>query len=743
MTEFNTLNPVPSSDVRDLLDNATIEDKLVNGLEASYPDRFGRPLKSKRGMELEFAAFLAASGFELPALAYVDGSPLTVDRPTQLIERDGILYSVKATDPFPATLTGAWATDQTRLVVRADDSLRQDLADASGSEIVGFTNGGAGSVDRTVAEKLIESVSIGDFGGVGDGVADNLAALYAAVASGAKAIHFPAGDYWFSSNPVLDGLDGVTFRGDSAGSTSLKWASGQFALKSPVNVTFKNIGFYPVADDVLMPAVWASNYTDITFSECSFKGFGGDTQNKTSSTCLYLYAGDITSATLSPGNSSGAVVSNCRFYGGGRFTNFGVRVYTEFGVPGVATNIGAIISGCTFDEFNWNAVEIAGPMTSGALVTDCVANRCGLVPFDLDKGCHDCTVSDVIINRLLGNIDLIANPSTRVVVATVQGISPSTGYAYNNTVKNVVARLLKADIEAYGNGVVAASIAYGQNNIIDGVEVFCDGVPVRGVGKRFGLACVSFETASGNEIRNVRVTNASAGIVQTASQNTNMTSSEPNIFLNIKNIGTMTEEPIQVSEGASALAFSRNIIKDCSFKSNLTNPFYTGLLHAYAIHAAASGSSVHFLKIKDSTIDLATGDKWFIFNQIPRLSLENVVLNDNGSAAAARFAHSEGSAVPAYMGLSEVSENFGQAPLDLTSALQNIDQTTEIGARLTDQGFPLRDSGTLFSASQPMYPPAAFWNVNLRVERVTKVAASYIGWTVVAGAWKTYGTVSA
>lgn len=150
MTTYETGNPVPSTDVRDLLDNAHNFDNFSNGQLDAYADRFGVNRKSLAGMRNDFAAFLASSGFELPALEYVDSSPLLVDRPTQLIFRTGFpdtLYGVKSTETFPITLTGTWATDETKLVVRSDGDLRQDLSDASGASLVGFGVG-------TVADEL-------------------------------------------------------------------------------------------------------------------------------------------------------------------------------------------------------------------------------------------------------------------------------------------------------------------------------------------------------------------------------------------------------------------------------------------------------------------------------------------------------------------------------------------------------------------------------------------------------------
>lgn len=256
---------------------------------------------------------------------------------------------------------------------------------------------------------------------------------------------------------------------------------------------------------------------------------------------------------------------------------------------------------------------------------------------------------------------------------------------------------------------------------------------------------MSFETAAGNQIRNVLVQNASTGIVQTSIQNSNMTSLEPNIFENIRNIGTMTEEVIQIAAGGSSVSFSRNIIRGVDFKTNLSNPYYTSYApRYYAIVAAASGSSNNFLKIKDSIIDLVSdANFWFVLDQIPRLGLDGVDFYDNGTVASTRFIHSEGSTVPSFLGLNSVSQNFGQSPLDLSTSLQFLNSTAGITAKISDRGLPYFDSGTLFSSAQPTYPTAPYWNTNLRVERIMKAAGSFEGWTNVSGAWKTYGTVSA
>ena len=141
MTTYNTGNPVPSADARDRYDNSQTFDEVVNGPLDSYVNRVGNPVKSLAGMNNDFNQFLINSGFEPVHLTYIDGTPLTVDRPTQLIDRAGLVYRVKMPAVFPVALSGTWSTDQLLLVEVSESALRQDLANTAdpykGSALIG------------------------------------------------------------------------------------------------------------------------------------------------------------------------------------------------------------------------------------------------------------------------------------------------------------------------------------------------------------------------------------------------------------------------------------------------------------------------------------------------------------------------------------------------------------------------------------------------------------------------------
>lgn len=102
----------------------------------------------------------------------------------------------------------------------------KDLATSVGSTLVGFIQSGTGATLRTVQDKLRETVSVKDFGAVGDGVADDTAAIQAALdaaASGGNVLHFPGGVY--SVTGGLTGPRNLCVTGDGW-QTTIKLANG-------------------------------------------------------------------------------------------------------------------------------------------------------------------------------------------------------------------------------------------------------------------------------------------------------------------------------------------------------------------------------------------------------------------------------------------------------------------------------------------------------------------------------------
>lgn len=111
----------------------------------------------------------------------------------------------------------------------------QDIADADGSDWIGFEPDGTGAVARSVETKLRETVSVKDFGAIGDGVADDTVAIQAAydyIAERHGILHFPLGNYICSGIDLGSGNKSCTFQGDSY--------DGKGAIGNISQITLKN-----------------------------------------------------------------------------------------------------------------------------------------------------------------------------------------------------------------------------------------------------------------------------------------------------------------------------------------------------------------------------------------------------------------------------------------------------------------------------------------------------------------------
>jgi hypothetical protein len=97
------------------------------------------------------------------------------------------------------------------------------------SEQVTFLAAGTGATQRTVLDKLRDVVSVKDFGAVGDGVADDTAAIQAAV-NAATSVRVPTGTYVISS--TISVLSGVTVILDEDAIIDMSAASGIVAFRS-------------------------------------------------------------------------------------------------------------------------------------------------------------------------------------------------------------------------------------------------------------------------------------------------------------------------------------------------------------------------------------------------------------------------------------------------------------------------------------------------------------------------------
>lgn len=584
-------------------------------------------------------------------------------------------------------------------------------------------------------------VNVLDHGADPTGATNSAAAIQSALAdlpATGGTVYFPRGTYLVGANTTFTDLANVTFEGENQYASIIKIDSNNLIFKSPDKVNFIRLHFQGSDLPGVQQSVWVSNYNLTSFIECYFTGFGSSAGTKSGATCLYMYAGDVDDTNRAAGSSFDGLIQNCAFDGNSRSANFGVRVYTEF-TGSSAGNINTRIEGCTFSGFNWNAVEIAGPRTSGVTVSNCIANMCGLVGFDIDKGAQNCTIQNVVINRLLGNIDTGTFPNTAAVGVTIAGVDKNGAYAKNNLVDGVVIRLLASDLNLYqGRGVAAVAVVNTQNSTIRNVRMQCDAVPTRPASATYALAMAEFSTCSDVTIENIETVNATVGVVERYEFDTDV-GDGPVRIKNLYNMGTMTGEVISVV--ASTWSNNQYLISDVSATTDMSDPIdavKNSCVVAYNpdVGNGSAGSYV----LKNIKIACTNATSYGIYPGAYRLAVYNVAIS---LSAESKFFAPSGETRRLF-----VSDLFngsvGGNTLDVSNGFTNLDATCVVTSSAPSDPFPLpplSNGGQLFSSVAPTNPPAVNWVQPCVIKNLTNTSGGYIGWAVTAAGWKQYGAI--
>jgi hypothetical protein len=242
MTIHATMNPVGSTNPKDLMDNAQNLDYLILGPLLSYPDRRGVNRLSWAGIETAFAAaqdqresdfdsaqearqaafeqFLNGSGYSNSG-DYAAGITLTSH--TQYVVKDGQPYRLSSAIPVPYITTGVWASESLNFVLIGDNVIRQDLSDPNiGGRLIKFMGTDVDGILKTFVHTKA-------FGAPCDGVTDDTngirLAIDFAVANGVSIIE--TGQFPFISGSIVVPV-GKTVRGQGRGCRLTMSSSGTF-----------------------------------------------------------------------------------------------------------------------------------------------------------------------------------------------------------------------------------------------------------------------------------------------------------------------------------------------------------------------------------------------------------------------------------------------------------------------------------------------------------------------------------
>ena len=123
------------------------------------------------------------------------------------------------------------------------------LAASNGSSLIGYINAGTGATARTVQARLRDSISVKDFGAVGDGTANDTTAIQNAINAagalgpGGGTVYFPPGTYRINSGITL--LNGVILQGSGEIGTEIRYyGSGSAIASTTPSTRIYNVGVF-------------------------------------------------------------------------------------------------------------------------------------------------------------------------------------------------------------------------------------------------------------------------------------------------------------------------------------------------------------------------------------------------------------------------------------------------------------------------------------------------------------------
>lgn len=215
------------------------------------------------------------------------------------------------------------------------------LAASGGSDLIGYLPAGTGAVATTVQAKLRESVSVKDFGAVGDNSADDTSAIQTAVdsLSYGQGLYFPAGTYKITSEITLPTSISFSFFGDgSRASTVRQDTAGQSGFVSGQNPPATSVNWCQIRDMAIVGSDgWGLDINGMNranYINVIFEGWGYTSKTKG---CVRIRSSII------------IVFTNCAF----NAANYGI--YNEETLV-TAWNGGGVF-GCVFESLFAPAIE--------------------------------------------------------------------------------------------------------------------------------------------------------------------------------------------------------------------------------------------------------------------------------------------------------------------------------------------------------------------------------------------------
>jgi hypothetical protein len=497
------------------------------------------------------------------------------------------------------------------------------LAASGGSNLVGFLQAGTGAVATTVQAKLRESVSVKDFGAVGDDSNDDTAEIQAAITSlsAGGVLYFPPGTYKVSA--ALNLVSNLTM--EFAGGAKLKHASGvttEYILRGATkdNLVFRDMviegnGAFGLS------AVYLTSGNNILFDNCTITKSGSMAILHDTCTFVKVQNCDLSSNYyygVDERNGTGNKYINNRF-----FQNGITGVATSTGGRGINIwkSIDTYVAGCRFagnNEYGFRLYSEAAdtPDNRGCRLSDCyfrdntggdivIYNESDQVIRHTISGC----IVETTINAALGAQITLQGDNTHVVNTHVHKSGAiGTGAAFVCYQANQIS-LIGCSATNFNE---AFSFGASTNVVIDS----CLGDTIAVVS--------TTTTGSGIRVKNSHFIHGGVGVSDVAIINYNATGKnyyEGNIFSGFHTGIYIASEAVAIfrntttSSGFAGLRLSGNnfSLLECGENSwDITAPY---LLSAMTKTVSTYDRATTVYNIAPTTLTWAVGDR--CYNEAP------------------------------------------------------------------------------------------------------------------------------
>lgn len=341
-----------------------------------------------------------------------------------------------------------------------------------------FNASGAGAVERTVDDKLRDTVNVKDFGAVGDGVTDDASAIQATINSissaGGGIVYFPEGT--FKVNSTINVGSNITISGAGINSTIIKVGIADITTvnisASSTNVGLENLTIngnraaFPSGTGIGLGG--SGNISDLYLTNIKvtngqrFSAFlnagSGEYYRVKISNCVFEDSGDGYD-TLGSGYLNETVIQGCIF-----------RNTTGQGFATTNSKGGLIVSACTFEGPMGNGISLEP--AQNVVITGCTFRN-------LNNGAIGIIATPVPALAATDPTDISVSGCVFENTGTVSGLLADYAIVFKNTSYsvisgNTISRLGRAGILLSAENIVNSSNSCKANTIASNTITDCN-----------------------------------------------------------------------------------------------------------------------------------------------------------------------------------------------------------------------------------------------------------------------------